>query len=268
MPAGDVILVHLAAALVALAAVGAARWWVRRGANRDLPAEPTDLAYLNDGPRLAVLAGLVDLHERRLIRIHHGVIDVRRAARRAEPDSPLQAAILATLRKRRGVADLLRSGTVEAATHDLGAGLAQRGWVLSARQQTRMLRYGIPGWIVAVWCLLAFALTLPGFAGPGRSMQALILLGLAVFLAVGTYLVADVPPATRAGRAVLRRARKEARGRDVPWSVRVAAYGEPELWKLDAQLAERVGAFSGELPPFPSVRRRTFLSKDWWEWRG
>jgi hypothetical protein len=90
-----------------------------------------------------------------------------------------------------------------------------------------------------------------------------------VFLAVGTYVVVDVPPVTRAGHAVLRRARAELchYERDaVPWPLRVAAYGEPELWKLDAHLVERVRAFSGEIPPFPRFRRRTFLSGDWWHW--
>jgi hypothetical protein len=131
--------------------------------------------------------------------------------------------------------------------------------------------YGTPGWIVAVWCLIAFAPTLPRFSEPGRPLQALGLPGLGAFLAVGTYAVVDVPPVTRAGQVALRRVRDELRNgeRDaVPWPLRVAAYGEPELWQLDAHLADRVGAFSGELPPFPPIRRRTFISPDWWHWRG
>jgi uncharacterized protein (TIGR04222 family) len=270
MPAGEIVLIHLAVAFVALAVVGSARWWLRRGANHDVPAQPTDVAYLNDGPRLVVFTGLAALRENRSVRVHRGVVAVRGAAR-AERVPSLQAALLASLRRPRSGADLLRDAKVEAATQAIGRCLARRGWILSARQQTRMLWYGTPGWVVAVWCLIAFVLTLPRFSHPGRPMQALSLLGLGVFLAVGTYVVVDVPPVTRAGQVVLRRVRTELRDTDrdaVPWPLRVAAYGEPELWRLDAHLAERLGAFSGELPPFPRIRRRTFLSRDWWTFTG
>jgi uncharacterized protein (TIGR04222 family) len=240
---------------------------VRRGANRDLAARPVELAYLNDGPRLVVFTGLAALRSHGLIR---GITAGRDAAL---PDhaSPLHTALLATLRRPRSGAQLLSDDRVRAATEVIGARLVRRGWILSAKHQARMRWFGVPGCAVAVWCFVAFGLTLPGFSEPGRPMQALGLLGLSVVLAVGTFLVVDVPPVTRAGRAVARRARAELRDRErgaVAWPLRVAVYGEPELWQLDAELARKCAAFSGTLPPFPSIRRRTFISRDWWRWSG
>lgn len=269
LPATTVLLLHLALTLTALVAVGSGRWWVRRGANRDEPARPIEVAYLNDGPRLVVFTGLAALRRHGTVRAGtRGVTAVRDAAL---PDraSPLHRSILAALRRPCSGADLLRDTEVAAATEAIGARLVRRGWVLSAKRQARMPWYGTPGWMVAGWCLVAFALTLPHFAEPGRPVQALGLLGLGVLLAVVTHIVVDVPPVTRAGRAVLRRVRAELDDRErdaLSWPVRVAAYGEPELWRLDADLAHQAGAFSGELPRFPATRERTFISRDWWHW--
>ncbi len=125
--------------------------------------------------------------------------------------------------------------------------------------------YGLPGWLVALWCLVAFGLTLPHFSEPDRSLQALGLLGLGVFLAIGTYMVVDLPPVTRAGNAVLLRERAQLSD-SASWFRRVAVKGEPELWRMDAAFAEQAGAFSGELPRLPFSKNRTFLSADWWHW--
>ncbi|MFI7547642.1 hypothetical protein [Actinoplanes sp. NPDC049599] len=76
------------------------------------------------------------------------------------------------------------------------------------------------------------------------------LLGLGVFLAIGTYMVVDLPPVTRAGSAVLLRERAELSD-SASWFRRVAANGESELWRMDAAFAEQAGAFSGELPKLP-----------------
>jgi hypothetical protein len=113
---------------------------------------------------------------------------------------------------------------------------------------------------------VAFGLTLPHFSEPDRSLQALGLLGLGVFLAIGTYIVVDLPPVTRAGNTVLLRERAQLSD-SASWLRRVAVNGEPELWRMDAAFAEQAGAFSGELPRLPFSKDRTFLSADWWHWR-
>jgi uncharacterized protein (TIGR04222 family) len=263
-PATEILLLHVALAIIALAVVVSTRWWVRRGADRDLPARPIEVAYLNDGPRLVDFTGLAALHRHGMVRVGaRGVVAVPGAVL---PDhaSPLHTALLAALRRPRGGKELWSDDELAVDTAAIGARLVRRGWILSAKQQARMPLYGAPGWIVAVWCLVAFVLTLPRFSEPGRPMQALGLLVAGVALAVATHIVVDLPPATRAGRAVLRRTRAELSGRDtVSWPLRVAAYGEPELWKLDADFARRAGAFSGELPSFPAPRT-TFLRRDWW----
>lgn len=265
------MLFHVALALLAAVLVGSARWWVRRGANRHRPAGPIDVAYLNDGPRLVVFTGLAALRRHDKVRAVGDNLIAGRGTALPDHASPLHTVLLAALREPRSGADLLTDGRVAAVTEAIGTRLVRRGWILSAKQQDRMPWYGLPGWIAAVWCLVAFVRTLPHFGEPGRPMQALALLGLAAALAVGTLTAVDLPPATRAGRAVLRRARAELRRRDREsgsWPMRVAAYGEPELWKLDAGFAEPAGAFSGKLPPFPPGKRRTFISRDWWDWRG
>jgi uncharacterized protein (TIGR04222 family) len=269
LPATGILVFHGVLALVALAVVGAVRWWVRRGASHDLPFRPVELAYLNNGPRLVIFTGLATLRHHGMVRVDaHGIATVPGAAL-PEHASLLHIRLAATLRQPRGGADLLSDDDLAAATDAIGTRLVRRGWVLSARQQALMPWYGMPGWIVAGWCLVAFMLTLPSFSEPGRSTQALGLLGLGAVLAVATLIVVDVPPATRAGQAVLRRARAELddrRRETVSWPLRVAAYGEPELWRLDADFARRAGAFSGKLPPFSPTRRRTFISRDWWQW--
>jgi uncharacterized protein (TIGR04222 family) len=184
-----------------------------------------------------------------------------------EGASALYAAVLTAARGPRSVEDLLRASPVAAAVERVGARLVRRGWVLSARQQTRMRWYGMPGWVVALWCLVAFGLTLPHFSEPDRSLQALGLLGLGVFLAIGTYVVVDLPLVTRAGNAVLLRERAQLSD-SASWFRRVAANGEPELWRMDAAFAEQAGAFSGELPKLPFNKNRTFISTDWWHWKG
>jgi uncharacterized protein (TIGR04222 family) len=268
LPPTEILLLHVALALAALTLVGSARWWIRRGANHDMPSRPVELAYLNNGPRLVVFTGLAALRHHGMVRIDtNGIVTVSGAALPGRA-SWLHSALLATLRQPRSGADLLSDDNLAAATDVIGTRLVRRGWILSAKLQARMPWYGIPGWIVAVWCSVAFTLTVPRFSEPGRPMQALGLLGLTVVLAVGTFLVIDVPPTTRAGQAALRRARAKLHDRQretVSWPMRVAVYGEPELWRLDADFARRAGAFSGKLPPFSPTRRRTFISRDWWQ---
>jgi uncharacterized protein (TIGR04222 family) len=261
------LLLHLGLALVALAVVGWMRRWVRRGASRDTPARSLELAYLGGGHRLVVYTALAELRRRRMVRAgSRGIIAVPDTAL-PEGASALYAAVLAATRGPRRIEDLLRDSKVAAATEVIGARLVRRGWVLSARQQTRMRWYGTPGWLIALWCLVAFGLTLPHFSEPDRSLQSLGLLGLGIFLAIGTYMVVDLPLVTRAGNAVLLRERAEL-GDSASWLRRVAANGEPELWRMDAAFAEQAGAFSGELPRLPFSKNRTFISTDWWHWKG
>ncbi|WP_250004392.1 TIGR04222 domain-containing membrane protein [Actinoplanes sp. M2I2] len=179
-----------------------------------------------------------------------------------EGASALYTAVLTAARGPSSIEDLLRDSEVSAAAEVVGVRLVRRGWVLSARQQTRMRWCGMPGWLVALWCLVASGLTLPHLSEPDRSLQALGLLGLGVFLAIGTYIVVDLPPVTRAGNAVLRRERAELSD-SASWLRRVAATGEPELWRMDAAFAEQAGAFSGKLPSLPFNKERTLLSADW-----
>lgn len=260
------MLLHLGLALVALAVVGCVRWWVRRGASRDTPARSLELAYLGGGRRLVVYTALAELRRRRMVRADsRGIIAIPGTAL-PEGASALFAAVLTAARRPRSIEDLSHDSKVAAAAEMVGARLVRRGWVLSARQQTRMHWYGMPGWVVALWCLAAFGLTLPHFSEPDRSLQALGLLGLGVFLAIGTYLVVDLPLVTRAGNAVLLRERAELSG-SASWFRRVAANGEPELWRMDAAFAEQAGAFSGKLPDLPFITKRTFISADWWHWR-
>lgn len=254
---------HLGLALVALAVVACVRWRVRRGTGRDTPARPLELAYLGGGHRLVVYTALAALRRRRLVRADsRGIVAVPGTAL-PEGTSALYAAVLTAARGPRSIDDLLHDTEVAAAAEMVGARLVRRGWVLSARQQKRMRWYGMPGWVVALWCLTAFGLTLPHFSEPARSLQALGLLGLGVFLAIGTYLVVDLPVVTRAGNAALLRERAGLSD-SASWSRRVAANGESELWRMDAAFAEHAGAFSGELPKLPFSKNRTFMSADWW----
>ncbi|MFI7547868.1 TIGR04222 domain-containing membrane protein [Actinoplanes sp. NPDC049599] len=266
VPATGILLLHLGLALVALAVVGCMRWWVRRGASHDTPARSLELAYLGGGHRLVVYTALAELRRRRLVRADsRGIIAVPGPAL-PEGTSALYATVLTAARGPRRIEDLLRDSKVAASAERIGARLVRRGWVLSARQQTRMRWYGTPGWVIALWCLAAFGLTLPHFSEPDRSLQALGLLGLGVFLAIGTYMVVDLPPVTRAGNTVLLRERAELSA-SASWFRRVAANGEPELWRMDAAFAEQAGAFSGELPKLPLTSKRTFISTDWWHWK-
>jgi uncharacterized protein (TIGR04222 family) len=266
VPATAILLLHLGLALVALAVVGCLRWWARRGASRDTPARSLELAYLGGGRRLVVYTALAELRRRRMVRADSRGIIALSGTTLPEGASALYTAVLAAVQGPRSIESLVCDSKVAAAAETVGARLVRRGWVLPARQQTRMRWYGMPGWLVALWCLVAFGLTLPHFSEPDRSLQALGLLGLGVFLAIGTYMVVDLPPVTRAGNAVLLRERAELSD-SASWFRRVAVNGEPELWQMDAAFAEQAGAFSGELPKLPFSKNRTFLSADWWHWR-
>ncbi|MFI5491436.1 TIGR04222 domain-containing membrane protein [Actinoplanes sp. NPDC051859] len=272
MPAtSEILLLHLALVLAALVLVGAARWWICRGANADGAARPIELAYVHDGPRLVVFTGLAALRHHALIRVgSQGLVAVPGAVL-PEGASPLHTALLALMKQPREAADLFNDELLTARTDAVGARLVRRGWILSAKQQKRMTWWGMPGWVTAAWCFAASMLTLSLHAGPGRSLQVLALLGLSVVAAVATFMLIDVPVVTRSGRAVLRRARAELDARPpgaASWPTRVAARGEPELWRLDEDFARESGAFSGELPPFRPTRSRTFISRDWWERMG
>jgi uncharacterized protein (TIGR04222 family) len=201
-----------------------------------------------------VFTCLAELHRHRKVGSGDGGVIATLGASLPASASPVFTAVLAALDRPRRAADLLADPAVVAATDAIGVRLVRRGWVLSEQQQARMRSYGLAGWAVAGWCAVHAGLLMQRFGQPGRAMETLVVLGVGLVLAVVTYLLVDVPPTTRAGRAVLRRARAELRDRrddDAVIAARVAAYGEPELWRLDPEFAELAGAFSGELDEFP-----------------
>jgi uncharacterized protein (TIGR04222 family) len=133
LPASGIVLIHLTLAVIALAAAGSARWWVRRGANHDVPAKPSEVVHLNAGARLVVLTGLLALRQHRLVRAHPlGIVAVRGATR---PERV--SALLAALQRPRSGADLLRDAKVQASADLIATRMVRRGWVLPARLPDR-----------------------------------------------------------------------------------------------------------------------------------
>jgi len=258
-PAAAVLWVHSALALAAFGTVVVVRVRVCWGANPGAPGETLEFAYVRGGSRLVLFTCLAELHRNGLVRTAAkwdggGVVPVRR--RPVPADAPaLDSAVVDALPRYRRVPDLLDDKEVAGNVGGIGMRLVRRGWLISAATQSRMRWYALPGWLVAVWCLIQFGLTVPHFAEAGRPGQAVGLLGLGVFLAIGTYLVIDVPPATRAGRVALRRARAELRAHErtaSPADV-IAVGGEDEFWRADAVFAQAAGGVPDELGPMPHL---------------
>jgi uncharacterized protein (TIGR04222 family) len=243
-------------ARTAFAVVVVVRVWVCRGANSELPGETLEFAYVNGGPRLVLFTCLAELRRLGLVDtapqwLGGGIVPVEGRAVPADA-SALDRVVLAALPEHRRVPELFDDQAVAEIVGGIGARLVQRGWLISAATQSRMRWYALPGWLVAVWCLVQFGLTVPHFGEAGRPLQALGLLGLGVFLAIGTYVVVDVPPATRAGRAALRRARAETPAHHNAHQIAVG--GEHEFWRDGQEFAwEAGGVASGKAGPMPHL---------------
>ncbi len=253
---GVVVVIDVLLAAIVLTGLAVTRWRVRRGGGRDRTASVLDVAYLQDGPRLVVVAVLAVLRR-------HGLVSARERGIVATADAELPAgasaaykAILLALRRPQHVAGLLEDERVAAATAAIGARLVARGWLLSAGRQDAMRARGRIGWAAAVCYLVQVALMVPGFIGPAWSVRALVPLTLAVVVAVGTYLLVDVPPITHAGRAALRGARTSLRPGP---GVQVVLDGEPALAKQDPRFARLAGAFDGKLADMPTLMTHGWL---------
>lgn len=261
----SVLVVHLCLTLISLLATGAIRRRARRGANPSLLGEALELAYVNEGPRLVLFTSLAELGRRGLARSapmwRGGGIERVDGPELPTEAPPLLPALLDALQEHDRVPDLLANERVATEVDEIGIRLVRRGWYLSARTQTRVKRFA-PSWLVAIWCLLLFALTLPHFSEPGRAVQALGLLGLGIFAAIATYMIVDLPPSTRAGRAALQQTNESTGAESLMYEI--ATGGEAAFWKNGADFASSAGASPNEMSPFPRLMtHRGALKRGW-----
>ncbi|MEU4690427.1 TIGR04222 domain-containing membrane protein [Actinoplanes sp. NPDC023714] len=254
VPAASVLVASLCLAVVSLIGTGLIRRRVRRGANAGARADALELAYVNGGPRLVLFTCLAELARRGLVQSaplwRGGGIERIEGPDLPADAPPLLAAVLEALPEYDRVPDLLADDQVAAGVQKIGIRLVRRGWFLSERTQKRVRRWA-PGWFAAIGCLLLFALTLPDFSGPGRAMQALGLLGLGVFTAVGTYIIVDLPLSTRAGRAAVWQAREVDDAKTFMYEMAVG--GEAAFWKHDGDFAGSAGASPIAMSEFPHL---------------
>ncbi|MET8149101.1 TIGR04222 domain-containing membrane protein [Actinoplanes sp. NPDC049668] len=251
-----VILSAYAALAVAVLAVSAgARWWLRRGAGRDESWTAMEVAYLNGGLRLAGYACIAELHRLGIVRAaaSANLIAVRPSAGLPERAPRLLSAVRNALRQPHSWQTLTLDADVRRVGAALGTRLVKRGWILSAARQKRLRLLRIPGLLVVGWCLVWLVILAMDFSAPGHATLVLGLGVIALSLGVATVVVSDVPPATRAGKAVLRRARHDLKDRTDGASLmaRVAVFGEPVMWKADPEFAKHAQAESGKLTAHP-----------------
>ena len=235
-------------------ATGLVRRRARRGASPHLRGEALELAYVNGGPRLVLLTGLAELRRRGLVQAapmwRGGGVERIPGPGLPGDVPPLMPALLNALREYDHVPALLADERLAAEVDEIGTRVVRRGWYLSARTQARVTRFA-PGWLAAIWCVVAFALTLPDFSVPGRSLQALGLLGLGVFTTIGTYIIVDLPLSTRAGRAALRQTRVPTGDESLLYEI--ALGGQAAFWRDESDFASSAGGSPIDAGPFPHL---------------
>jgi uncharacterized protein (TIGR04222 family) len=215
-------------------------------------ADPNAVAFLNEGPALAVTAALSTLHVDGLI-----VAEGRSLRRVGAPGAltsrrtPLEQAVLAATSSAVTRPALGLDSGVQAALDRLRAGLVERGLLLDHDQIRRMRRWG---WAMLAVLALGFARLCSGLAGD-KAVGGLVLL-----LVVAGY--ATVRLLTRAPRLTAAADRELSRLRRDHWHLSpklkpswvangamaagmgVALFGAGALWAADPAFADEIIARS------------------------
>ncbi|MDQ2709207.1 MAG: TIGR04222 domain-containing membrane protein, partial [Actinomycetota bacterium] len=211
-------------------------------------ADPERVAYLNNGPALALTAALSALHVDGLVTATGGTVQYVGEAG-AAGRSELQRAILSSTFRPVGRGSLAEQTTVRTALDSIRADLEERGLLLNADQRRRIRRWGYP--MLAVFAL-GFTRLWSGLFG-GKAVGLLALLLVVVAFAIG-WLFMKVPTRSALGETEL--ARLHEQHQHLSPSMRpdwvangalaagmgVAVFGADALWAADPAFADEVMA--------------------------
>jgi uncharacterized protein (TIGR04222 family) len=253
--------------LLWLAAWCGRRWLAGRDGHRGMPLEqePYLVAYLNDGPKLAVFAALASLRVAGLIETRDKLVARTRPDPPAQHRHPLEQAILDELAQPLRTSWLATRAPVRHALDQVLVQLHGRGLLADSRRQRQARLFGllmVPVVALGVLRLLYDDVTghPPVLLSPLRLLTELVMgdpmayLVLAILAAIATgvrlWESGDNLPSN--GRAKLDRLRQTYRylvpQRRRPWestlaaALSVALFGSSALWAVDPAFANDLDA--------------------------
>ena len=253
IPGSSFVVLYVALIVAALIAAMLARRSIRAEQGRMSSAgwdtDPYEVAFLNEGPALAVTAALSSLHVDGLITAEGR--SVRRVGRSGDTPATrrprLEQAVLDAASSAITRSGLGSDGGVRAALDELRTGLVERGLLLDDDQIRRMRHWG---WAMPAVFALGFTRLASGLAG-GRAVSLLgLLLVVAGFAAVR--LVTRMPKLSALADRELTRLRTHHQhlspGMKPDWvangaiaaGMGVALFGAGALWAADPAFADEI----------------------------